>query len=98
FNRDRVIHIVDPDLATCEQLSVLFRLEGYQTTFSINLGGFLAALDRRRPDAVISNFELGGDDGLELLHRVKRLRLGTPVFMLENRPIVEAAVAAMRAG
>ena len=98
LNRDRIVHIVDPDLSTCEQLSVLFRLEGFQTAFSVNLGGFLAALDRRRPDVVITNFELGGDDGLELLHRVKGLRMGTPVFMLEDRPMVEAAVAAMKAG
>src|SRR5215211_6225453 len=43
INRDRVVHIVDPDLQTCEQLSVVFRLEGYQTMFSVNLPGFLAA-------------------------------------------------------
>ena len=63
-----------------------------------NLPGFLASLERRRPDVVIANFELGPDDGLTLLRRVKALRLGTPVFMLENRPAIEAAVAAMKAG
>ena len=36
--------------------------------------------------------------GLDLLRRVKALRLGTPVFLLENRPQVEAAVLAMKAG
>ena len=99
LNRDRVVHIVDPDLQTCEALSVLFRLEGFQTAFSINLAGFLASLERRRPDVVIANLELENpDDGLTLLRRVKTLRMGTPVFMLENRPLVEAAVAAMKAG
>ena len=39
LNRDRIVHIVDPDLQTCEALSVLFRLEGFQTAFSINLAG-----------------------------------------------------------
>jgi two-component system, LuxR family, response regulator FixJ len=98
FNRDRLVHIVDPDLQTCETLSVLFRVEGFQTAFSVNLPGFLALLDRRRPDVVVSNLELGDDDGLTLLHRVKSLRMGLPVFMLENRPLVDAAVAAMKAG
>jgi len=98
LNRDRIVHIVDPELQTCEALSLLFRLEGFQTAFSINLPGFLASLERRRPDVVIANFELGPDDGLTLLRRVKALRLGTPVFMLENRPAIEAAVAAMKAG
>jgi len=98
LNRDRVVHVVDPDLTTCEALSVLFRLEGFQTAFSINLPGFLASLDRRRPDVVVANIDLGGgDDGL-LLRRVKTLRMGTPVFMIENQPLVEAALAAMKSG
>lgn len=99
LNRDRIVHIVDLDLQTCEELSVLFRLEGFQTAFSINLPGFMAGLERRRPDVVIVNFDLTeAGEGLALLRRVKTLRLGTPVFMLENRPQVEAAVAAMKAG
>ena len=99
LNRDRVVHIVDPDLQVCEALSVLFRLEGFQTAFSINLPGFLASLERRRPDVVLANFELEHpDDGLNLLRRVKTLRMGTPVFMLETRPMVDAAVTAMKAG
>ena len=37
LNRDRLIHILDPDPLTCEALSVLFRLEGFQTAFSIEV-------------------------------------------------------------
>ena len=98
FNRDRVVHVVDPDLQTCETLSLLFRLEGFQTAFSVNLDGFFAGLERRRPDVVIVNFDLAADEGLSLLKRVKAMRMGTPVFMLENRPDVDAAVVAMKAG
>ncbi len=96
--RDRLLHIVDPDLETCETLSVVFRLEGFQTMFSVNLRSFLASLERRRPDAVIANLELGSDDGFELLRRIKNLRTGTPVFLLENAPDVEVAVRAIKAG
>lgn len=98
LNRDRLVHIVDSDLQTCETLSVLFRLEGFQTIFSVNVPSFLASLERRRPDVVVANFEIGGDDGLLLLRQVKALRMGTPVFMIENRPMVEAAVTAMKSG
>lgn len=98
LNRDRLVHVVDSDLQTCETLSVLFRLEGFQTAFSVNVPSCLAALDRRRPDVVVANLEIAGDDGLTLLRAVKALRMGTPVFMIENRPMVDAAVAAMKAG
>ena len=97
-NRRRVVHIVDPDLQTCETLSVLFRLEGFQTAFSVNLPAFIAALERHPPDVVVANLVLGDDTGFSLLRRLKALRRGTPVFMLQDKPEVADAVAAMRSG
>lgn len=97
-DRQRLVHIVDPDVQTCELLSAHFRLEGFQTAFSTNLGGFLSAILQRRPDAVIADFQLGADDGLELLRQVKAARMRTVVFMVEDRPIVEAAVQAIKLG
>jgi two-component system response regulator FixJ len=98
LNRDRLIHIVDPDPKTCEALSVLFRLEGFQTAFSIDTASFYAAVERRRPDVVVLNLRIGGDDGILVLRRVKTMQLGAPVFMLAERHDVEDAVQAMKAG
>lgn len=98
LNRDRLIHIVDADPATCEALSVLFRLEAYQTNFSIDASGFIASLDRRMPDAVVLNLQVGPVNGLTLLHRIKAMRRATPVFMLSDTPQLEAAVNAMKLG
>lgn len=98
LNRDRLIHIVDADPSTCEALSILFRLEGFQTSFSLDAGHFLASVDRRRPDVVVINLRLGEESGLALLRRVKAMRTGTPVFMLADTPQLEAAVTAMKLG
>jgi FixJ family two-component response regulator len=98
LNRDRLIHICDPNLSRCEQLSLLFRLEGFQTVFSTSLAEFLTAADRRCPNVVVANFDLGNEHGMDLLARVKAARNGTPVFMIENEPNVETAVRAMKAG
>ena len=98
LNRDRLVHIVDPDPGTCEALSVLFRLEGFQTIFSLETAHFLAALERRRPDVAVINLNQGEEDGLSLLRRVKGLRTGAPVIMLANEPQLEAAVTAMKLG
>ncbi len=98
LNRDRLIHILDADAATCEALSVLFRLEGFQTAFSVDTASFLFALTRRRPDVAIVNTRIGNEDGLAILRRIKTLRNGTPVFIIEDRPEVELAVLAMKAG
>jgi FixJ family two-component response regulator len=89
---------VDGDPATCEALSVLFRLEGFQTTFSLEAAHFIVGLERRRPDIVVLNLRMGEESGLGLLRRVKAMRTGTPVFMLSDEPQVEAAVTAMKLG
>jgi FixJ family two-component response regulator len=93
-----LVHILDADPAICEALSVLFRLEGFQTTFSIDTLSFFASIERRRPDVSIVNLRVGDEDGLAVLRRVKAMRTGTPVFMLENDPQVDTAVTAMKAG
>ncbi|MCS6758924.1 MAG: response regulator [Candidatus Devosia euplotis] len=84
--RDRLIHIADSDPATCEALSVLFRLEGFQTTFSVDAAHFLLGLERRPPDIVVLNLRLGEESGLSLLRRVKAMGTGTPVLMLADHP------------
>ncbi len=98
LNRDRLIHIVDADPSTCEALSVLFRLEGFQTTFSLEAGHFIVSLERRRADVVVMNLRVGEESGLSLLRRVKAMRTGTPVFMLTDAPQLDAAVTAMKLG
>lgn len=98
LNRDRLVHIFDPDPGTCEALSVLFRLEGFQTAFSLEAAQFLAGLDRRRPDVVVLNLKLGNESGLNVLRRLKAMRNGTPVFMLEDTPNLKEAITAMKAG
>ena len=98
LNRDRLVHIVDGDVSTCEALSVLFRLEGFQTVFSVDTAGFYAGLERRRPDVVVLNMRIGSEDGVAVLRRIKALRTGMAVFMLSNEGQVDVAVKAMKAG
>ena len=97
-NRNRLVHILDPDAATCEALSVLFRLEGFQTTFSVDLDSFDVRLDQRRPDVVVVNQWIGEHDGIDVIRRVKAMRTGTVAVALSDRPQVDKAVAAMKAG
>lgn len=98
LNRGRLIHIVDADLGTCEALSVLFRLEGFQTSFSQSAEHFIITLEQRRPDIVVINLQVGAESGLGLLRSVKAMRTGTPVFMLAEQPQVASAVTAMKLG
>jgi len=95
---DRLIHIVDGDIETCEASSVLFRLEGFQTGYFLEAAQFVTALERWQPDVVVLNLRVGQDSGLALLSRVRGAQTGTPVIMLADGPQVEAAVTAMKLG
>lgn len=94
----RLVHIIDPDLGVCEALSVVFRLEGYRTAFSTSSEHFITSLSRQHPDVVVSNLELNGDTGLNIIRRVRALQRGIVLVMLANRPVLEAAVMAMKLG
>jgi FixJ family two-component response regulator len=98
LNRDRLVHIADGDLRTCEELSILFRIEGFQTVFSADAVAFAAALERRRPDVVVASTRLGGEATVALLQRVKALKSGTAIFMMLDIADVGQAVDAMKAG
>jgi FixJ family two-component response regulator len=46
----------------------------------------------------VINMRIGTEDGLAILQRVKAMRTGTPVFIIEDDPEVDSAVLAMKAG
>jgi two-component system response regulator FixJ len=98
LNRDRLVHIVDPDSSACEALGVLFRLEGFQTTASKDSKGFFSSCEHRRPDIVLLNMAVDDGDGVEVLERIKAMRTGAPVFVILDQGDVMIAVEAMKAG
>lgn len=97
-NRDRLVQIIDNDASTCESLSVLFRLEGFQTSFSLDTETFFSSPNRRRPDVFILNTRDHDKGNTETLKRIKNMRTGAPVFMLADREGVQDAVTAMKLG
>jgi FixJ family two-component response regulator len=98
LNRDRLVHIVDANAGTCQAMSMLFRLEGFQTASSTDAAAFYAALERRAPDVVVLDSRVSPEDGIPALRRIRAKRANIPVFMLANAPDAELAVRAMKAG
>lgn len=90
------MRIIDPDLAMCEALSVVFRLEGFQTSFSIDLER--ALFSNTAINVIILNLDLPSASGIALLRQAKAELGAVPVFMLANSSDVDAAVLAMKFG
>lgn len=92
------VYIVDDDIDTCEALSVLFRLEGYEARMETKAEGLVQTVSRYRPDVILLNFFLKNAETLPILRRLKALRLGIPIIMLGNVPDVDLALHAVREG
>lgn len=98
YNCDRIVHVVDDSIKTCEELGLTFKFDNYLTSFSLDLVDVFNAIERRQPDLLIMNMEVDGQSTLPLLRRIKTERFRTAVFMVSNEPDVERAVEAMKAG
>lgn len=98
YNRDKRLHIVDADAATCEHLGLHFRMEGFEVAFSLDAAHFAASLSQGCPDVVVLNLQVGEHSGLHLLRQIRALRAGIPVFILSDGEDLQAAVSAMKLG
>ncbi|MGC8743572.1 MAG: sigma 54-interacting transcriptional regulator [Verrucomicrobiia bacterium] len=53
---------------------------------------------KKRPDAVIMDIRLGGENGLEILHRLKQIDSKVPVILMTAYGTTQTAIEAMKRG
>jgi LmbE family N-acetylglucosaminyl deacetylase/CheY-like chemotaxis protein len=90
------ILLVDDDQALGGYLSRVLRAGGFEVIHYLDAS---VALDRFRTeqwDLLITDIELPGMSGLELLERVRELAPSLPVAVLTGHPTVDYAVSALR--
>src|SRR6476659_3806742 len=92
----RLIDIFDQDIKTCEVLSLLLRLEGFDTAVDLDLVGLKLRLEHKRPDLLICNSALTAADWGSLQTLLRQMH--GPVILLQDHPDVLAAVDAMKHG
>jgi len=94
--------VVDDDLSMREFLGILMRREGYSVELADSGEAALSAVQRRWPSVVLSDLNMPGIDGMELLRRLKtqaaRESRDIEVVMVTAFGTAESAVEAMRRG
>jgi len=94
--------IIDDERPLSELLGVLFEREGYRTIRAGSGEEGLERFDAERPDVVLTDLNMPGIDGLEVLRQVKTRAVATgrdvPVILLTAYGSVSTAVQAMREG
>lgn len=91
-----IIYLVDPDEKHRQKMTDLLSHLGYRTTVFGSAEEFLESLSvGTLQGCVISEMRLPGDDGLELLKKVKARQANLPVIILTDDPDVSHAVKAL---
>ena len=93
-----LVHVIDDDEAVRDSLIVLLSAIGFEARSYPSATGFLESLDSRDPGCVITDVQMPGMSGLELLDRLSGRSADFPVIVLTGRADVAMAVDALKAG
>lgn len=92
------ILVVDDELSMREFLSILLEREGYEVCVAASAEEALRLMETALFDLVLSDVNMPGLSGIELLGRIKQLAPETAVLMLTAFSAAEQAVEAMKLG
>jgi two-component system response regulator HydG len=90
------ILLVDDDPALGGYLMRVLRKRGFEVTHELDSAAALRSLEAGPWDLLITDIELPGMTGLELLERVHQLHPDLPVAVLTGNPTIDYAVSALR--
>lgn len=89
--------VVDDDPALAEMIGIVLRTEGFEPRFCADGAAALEAFRGVRPDIVLLDVMLPGEDGIAVCGRI-RAESGTPIIMLTAKSDTTDVVAGLEAG
>jgi FixJ family two-component response regulator len=79
-----LVLIIDDDLAVRESLAAVMEAFGFRVNTAVNGVEGLEAVDAETPSAIITDLQMPGMSGLELLSALRRTRTGIPVIVISG--------------
>jgi two-component system, LuxR family, response regulator FixJ len=93
-----VVRILDDDVQVLDSLAGVIRSLGYEVRAFDDPIAFLSDGREECPSCLIVDWQLPGDDGLEVIGRCKQQWPLAPAILISGQVTVAATVAAMRRG
>lgn len=93
-----IVHVIDDDEALRDSLTFLLRTAQIEVQSYSSATAFLDALPDTRLCCVITDVRMPGLSGIDLLRRLKELRIVVPMIVITGHGDVPLAVEAMRFG
>ena len=94
----RVVHVIDDDEALRESLAFLLRAAQLEVKSYASARTFLDELPDESLGCVITDVRMPEISGIDLLRRLKDLKIGVPVIVVTGHGDVALAVEAMKIG
>ncbi len=95
---DAVVHVIDDDEAVRQSLMFLLKAAGHAVQTYDSATAFLRDLSQVKPGCVITDVRMPEVSGMELLHRLKEMRVHLPVIVITGHGDVPLAVEAIKSG
>ena len=94
----RMVHVIDDDEALRESLAFLLRAAQLEVKSYASARAFLDALPDESLGCVITDVRMPDISGIDLLRRLKELKISVPVIVVTGHGDVALAVEAMKIG
>lgn len=92
------VHIIDDDEALRELLAFLLRTARIDVASHPSASAFLEAIPSAKLSCVITDVRMPGMSGIDLLRRLRELKIDVPVIVITGHGDVPLAVEAMKVG
>jgi DNA-binding NtrC family response regulator len=93
-----LVWVVDDDRNLLKVLSLTLKSGGHDVTSFATADDAIEALGNSAPDALVTDLQMPGKDGVALLRAAKEIRADLPIILLTAHGSIDRAVEAMKAG
>ena len=93
-----LVHVIDDDEAVRQSLAFLLKTARLDVRTYESAAAFLAALPEVHSGCIITDVRMPEISGIDLLRRMKELKVGMPVIVITGHGDVQLAVEAMKIG
>jgi two-component system response regulator FixJ len=93
-----LVHVIDDDDAVRQSLAFVLQTARMHVCTYESANAFMSALPGIEPGCIVTDVRMPGMSGIDLLRRLKELKVGMPVIVITGHGDIQLAVEAMKVG